>query len=248
MKHARIIMAMLVLLVAASLAEAQIVVSSTTASTTHVKKERPKSGREKGWVIRPEIEFGSGYNGRGNVGVMGTACYQINPYFSVGGGAGYLMEVYYTNKDDRHQYSGNRHFDFSGSFDFHFLNESRPSSIPVFINARVYFMDRKWSPFLDVKLGYVVPIKKGVYSYDMTYSSDLVRHSDVTETMQGFSIGGTIGMQYKNIDFGITARTLNVQYVVQSKESVDGMLYTNDGNDHLGYFGLTIAYNIPIKK
>ena len=101
---------------------------------------------------------------------------------------------------------------------------------------------------MDVKLGYVVPIKKGVYSYDMTYSSDLVRHSDVTETMQGFSIGGTIGMQYKNIDFGITARTLNVQYVVQSKESVDGMLYTNDGNDHLGYFGLTIAYNIPIKK
>ena len=245
---------MLMLLGAASLAEAQIVVSSTTASTTHIKKEKPKSGREKGWVIRPEIEYGSGFSRCGNVGVMGTVCYQINPYFSIGGGAGYLMEIYYTNKDDGHQYSGNRHFDFSGGYDFHFLNESRPSSIPIFANARVYFMDRKWSLFLDVKLGYVIPIKKGLYSYDMAYYSvysgsiDLIKHSDVTETMQGFNVGGTLGLQYKNIDFGITASTLNVHYIVQRKDVYYGMLYTDDGNDHLGYFGLTIAYNFQLKK
>ena len=55
MKKARIIIVILVLLGAASLAEAQIVVSQTTASTTRFHE---KSGREKGVVIRPEGSVG----------------------------------------------------------------------------------------------------------------------------------------------------------------------------------------------
>lgn len=85
MKKVRIIMVMLVLLGMASLADAQIVVSQTTASTTRIHE---KSGREKGFVIRPEIAAGFGFW----TGVMyDLNCsfdYQFNPYFSVGAATG----------------------------------------------------------------------------------------------------------------------------------------------------------------
>lgn len=50
--------------------------------------------------------------------------YQFNPYFFLGAGIG---------------------------VDYHFDYEV---VVPVFANARVYFMDRKTSPFIDVKIGY----------------------------------------------------------------------------------------------
>ena len=91
MKKARIIMALLVLLGAASLAEAQIVVSSTTASTTRIQ---PKISREKGLVIRPAIDLGLvSYKGP-IIGINGTLDYQFNAYFAIGGGFGYDYDFY----------------------------------------------------------------------------------------------------------------------------------------------------------
>lgn len=58
MKKVSIIMIMLMLLGAASLAEAQIVVSQTTASTIRIYE---KSEREKGFYVRPEGAFGFGF-------------------------------------------------------------------------------------------------------------------------------------------------------------------------------------------
>ena len=87
MKKARIIIVILVLLGAASLAEAQIVVSQTTASTTRFHE---KSGREKGLVIRPEILATHDVNHpEGNlINFHATVAYQFNPYYSIGGGLG----------------------------------------------------------------------------------------------------------------------------------------------------------------
>lgn len=73
-----------------SIAEAQIIVNSTQASTI-----REKSSRQKGLILRPEIGVGillddpNGYysNFIGNIG------YQFNPYITLGGGLGiHFME------------------------------------------------------------------------------------------------------------------------------------------------------------
>ena len=217
----------------AALTEAQIVVTSTTASTKHVKKERPKSGREKGLVIRPEFEYGSGFAGYGNIGINAFVGYQFNPYFAVGGSCGFLLDIYYKGPNSHHSNS-----------EYTFINEQRPSSIPLYANARVYFIDRKWSPFLDLKLGYLIPIRDGKYSYEKTYYySGTIGHGKVTETMLGFTFGGTLGVQFKGFDLGITAQSLKIHHV----DNYDQHSYVVDENQHLGYFGISIAYNIQFK-
>lgn len=209
MKRTRIIMAMLVLFGMSTLTEAQIVVTSTTASTTHIKAEKTKSGREKGLVIRPEAGAGVGI-----ISVLaeinGTVAYHFSPYFAIGGGLGYDYESYYLDC------------------------VSRPSTMPVFANARVYFCDRKWSPFLDLKIGYNIPITKGVRT-----------NSYMTEshTIFGFNIGGTLGIQYKNYDFGITFRQLEIYY------DYDSYSYGNT----IDYYSspaimFSIAYNFQLKN
>lgn len=206
MKNARIIMAMLMLLGAATLVEAQIVVSSTTASTV---RQRPKSGREKGLVLRPDIEYGVGAVEFG-MGINCTADYQFNPIFSVGGGIGCNYEFYWAEC------------------------VSKPISMPIFANARLYFCDRKWSPFFDLKLGYYIPIVKG---------ERVVSYYNYSHTVYGFSIGGTIGIQYKNFEFGLSARTVKVHRAEFFSN------YCNDyGNSLSGMIRLTFAYNFQFKK
>lgn len=216
MKKSRIIIALLVLLGAASLAEAQIVVSSTTAST---HREKPKSGREKGWVIRPEVEFGTGSHFDGGVGIYGTAAYQLNSYFAFGGGLGYLYDFIY---DDPRV-------------------TSRPQVIPVFANARAYFIDRKWSPFFDLKLGYLIPLSSRIYEiYDGYYYID-------TETIRGWYFDPTLGVQFKGFDFGIFARIYNLY---RKWEHYDNDGNYNNGSEHYlqGSFGVSAAYNFQLKK
>ena len=233
MKKSSIIIILALLFGMTTLAEAQIVVTSTTASTTHVKKERPKSGREKGLVVRPEIEYGSGFAGYGNIGINAFVGYQFNPYFAVGGSCGFLLDIYYKGPNSHHSNS-----------EYTFNNEQRPSSIPLYANARVYFIDRKWSPFLDLKLGYLIPIRDGKYSYEKTYYySGTIGHGKVTETMLGFTFGGTLGVQFKGFDLGITAQSLKIHHV----DNYDQHSYVVDENQHLGYFGVSIAYNIQFK-
>ena len=236
MKKTRLILALALLFSLATLAEAQIVVTSTTASTTHVKKEHPKSGREKGFVLRPEIEYGSGFMGKGSFGLRGVACYQFNPYWSVGGGLGYLIDFYDRTMD-------------------HSVFVSRPSSIPVFANARVYFIDRKWSPFFDFKIGYMIPLVSGVERYDSTpvnastYYESWIRRTD-TDTMRGFLISPTLGVQFKGFDFGINVTWFNVYHTREEHRHNDfegDVIRTNYENRSLGYIGLTIAYNFQFK-
>ena len=68
--------------------KAQTLITSTTASTTVIEDEPTKSGRVKGFVLRPEL--GVGYSTKGFVtGLNGTFSYQFNPYFSLGAGYGW---------------------------------------------------------------------------------------------------------------------------------------------------------------
>lgn len=210
MKRVRIIMVMLVLLGVASLAEAQIVVSQTTVSTTRVYE---KSGREKGWVIRPELGFGFHImnNGGFMIDPTITGVYQFNPYFSIGAGSG----ITYVNCNDYKNES---------------LNDGM-TSIPLYVNLRAYFCDRKWSPFFDFKVKYSFPI---IVYYSLDNSS---------ASMQGIAFQGTLGMQYKNFDFGFVFGGFNVYHTYHS---YDGNMYFYNSVDIK--LLLTFAYNFQLKK
>jgi len=165
-------MAMLMLLGAAPLAEAQIMVSSTTATTQRIYE---KSGREKGWVLRPEASFGFGFIHKTGLltHLNGTFNYQFNPYFSVGAGSG--LNVFSVFRLDRNLVA-----------------------VPLFVDFRAYFCDRAWSPFVDLKVGFNKSLNNVSY-YSGYYWDDGVIYS-----LKGFLLDGTFGIQHKKFDFGVS--------------------------------------------
>ena len=199
MKHARIIIALLMLLGASSLAEAQIVVSSTTASTTRLHE---KSGREKGWVISPEVGISKKFY-MANV----TAAYQFNPYLSIGGGIGleYRNDNLYLFDSIGMMSSGERY---------------SLMSLPIYANTRVYFCDRKLSPFLDLKAGYQIPVTES----DVLYAAQ--------EALEGLFAIAMLGVQYKNIDLGVDLAYFNAKGYYPSLETIL----------------VSLAYNFQFKK
>ena len=215
MKHARIIIALLVLLGATSLAEAQIVVSQTTAST---RKIYEKSGREKGIVIRPEIlATHDGDSPGGNlINIHAIVAYQFNPYFSIGGGLGI----------DNLFCSSNHYKDFT------------LIGIPFYVNAKTYFLDRKFSPYFDLKVGYHIPISEG-NTYDGINS-----HYEI-DRMEGILTYGTLGVEYHHFDLGFTLGRYLVLY--DSYDIGSDTLIGKGNHDHI-IFLLSLAYNFQFKN
>ncbi len=128
MKFIKLLLPAILLFAFVCTTEAQIVVTSTSASTE--KTPKTKSIRQKGLVVRPEIGIGLNTSAKMQLNILGIANYQFNPYISLGGGTGLI----YTN--------------FERNFSQHFF------SIPIYANIRGYFCNRKWSPYYDIKLGF----------------------------------------------------------------------------------------------
>lgn len=216
MKNARILIALLVLLAAAPLAEAQIMVSSTTASTQRIYE---KSGREKGFVIRPEMTLAAIIGNCTFTNLNATFAYQLNPYFTIGAGTGL-----------------NR-FSSAGWNTYESIR-----AIPLYANARVYFCDRKWSPFFDLKIGFDIPLNQTYYIETDSYYYREYRYS-----LKGLVLCGTFGVQYKNFDFGCIVGALqeHEKYYYHSENYYDNW----EGNYIPGLLlGGYVAYNIPFKK
>ena len=219
MKKARIIIVILVLLGAASLAEAQIVVSQTTAST---RKIYEKSGREKGIVIRPEILATHDVNHpEGNlINFHATVAYQFNPYYSIGGGLGV----------DNLHCSSNHYADFN------------LTGIPIYANARAYFLDRKLSPYIDLKIGYQFSLNNGTTNDGYVPGYEINR-------MKGILLYGTVGLEYRHIDLGFTIGyyTVSEDYYQYSNE-IDSMLFKETSPTSHVVFMVSLAYNFQFKK
>jgi len=182
MKKIKILFTVLMLFAFVYKAEAQIVVTSTTASTE--KTPKTKSIRQKGLVVRPEIGIGLNVEEwmQLKLNILGIANYQFNPYISLGGGTGLI----YNNFDE---YFVQQHF----------------FSIPIYANIRGYFCDRKWSPYYDIKLGFNGTINQKDY-----YESGNDKYTEINLT--GFYADFGLGMQYKNYDFGIELYLYPVNY------------------------------------
>jgi len=136
MKFIKLLLPAILLFAFVCTTEAQIVVTSTTASTE--KTPKTKSIRQKGLVVRPEVGTGPGWFFTGSQLSMAISAYcninyQYNPYLSFGGGIGYNF-IHYSGRT---------------------INVS---SLPLFANIRVNILDKKNSPFFDWKLGFNLPL------------------------------------------------------------------------------------------
>ena len=163
------------------------------------------SGRKKGFGIRPEIGGGFDVYFNGGMNAMfnlyGTMLYSFNPYFSVGVGGGVFSEIQYN------------------------------TSFCVYANPRVYFCDKKWSPFLDLKIGYNIPINAVKFYYDGQYLN--------INCIEGFMMNAMLGIQYKRFDFGVA---LGMYF--ESQLYWDGNIIA-ETNLPLTF---NVAYNFQFKK
>lgn len=178
------------------------------ASMPESSRIKPKPNRNKGILIRPEYSFGA-YLGQ-KVDVSGTfsqgavsVAYQFNPYFALGGGTGVNLAIF-NLRYRPYWYDYSIHFEENGTvWDNTIYHGIFPiCSLPLFLNARVNFCDRKWSPFVDFKVGYNLALTDKKL-YEVYYDNKLVYKR--TFTTNGISAAITFGAQYKIFSFGVTS-------------------------------------------
>ena len=174
------------------------------ASLPESNRYKPKPNRKSGILIRPECSWGifSGYdNGIISQDAVSVA-YQFNPYFSLGGGSGVNLSIFNLNYRP-YWYAYPMHFEGNGTkLGNVILDGVFPVySLPLFLNTRVLFCDRKWSPFVDFKLGYNLALSNKKV-YEVYYDNQLVYKRAITTN--GISAAITLGAQYKIFSFGVT--------------------------------------------
>ncbi len=99
------------------------------------KSYNPRTRGYRGWVETGGA-IGLGEYGSGVFSFSTSHGYQFNPYFFLGAGIGVDC-----------------HFDWETVF------------MPIFANARAYFIDGKISPFMDVKIGYSPVDDSGLFYF-----------------------------------------------------------------------------------
>ncbi|MBQ7551086.1 MAG: hypothetical protein IJT04_06135 [Bacteroidales bacterium] len=226
MKTTRITLLVLAFFAVQQIGEAQTLITSTTATTTVVHS---KSGREKGFVFRPEIGLGINnfYNFKRPFvyNLNGTIAYQYNPFFAFGGGVG---GDYYPSLI----LSETNYYELFDEYEF------KIAVIPIFANMRAYFCDREWSPFFDVKIGYALPLAAHQVWNSYGYSAS----DELKYLFSGLKLNCGLGLQYKGID------------IVFALGKFDAHLKTKPvvfSNDHFGWvssYTISIAYNVQLKN
>lgn len=239
MQRTRIILIVLAFFAVQKIVEAQTLITSTTASTTVVHS---KSGREKGFVLRPEI--GVGINNLHDFikispfvyNLNGTIAYQYNPIFAFGGGVGF---DYYPDL-------------IFGEADYDEV-EYKTTVIPIFANMRAFFCDRELSPFLDVKIGYALPL--AAHQVWNSYGYPSASH-ELKYLFSGLKLNCGLGLQYKGVDIvfalGKFDAHLKTKATVNSigvdNETFKDIVLSNDDVGWISSYTISIAYNVQLKK
>lgn len=131
---------------------------------------RKVSDRRKGLVIRPELEVGIVEGMDFVIGGSATVAYQTSPFFCVGGGVG--LSVFTDFKD----------YTPVGS---------------VYGDMRVYFCDKKSSPYFGLRLGY-----------------NFCDHDNGLGVVSGVMADASLGLIIKDFDFGISFGVTDVKHYI----------------------------------
>lgn len=173
------------------------------------------SGRRKALVIRPEIMSGYGAQ-HFPIDANVTISYQFSPYFSIGLGSGINLA-------------------------HRTLPQCNLIAIPVYANLRVYFCDKPWSPFFDVKAGYNLPLN--TFYNDHYYDDFYDLYKLYSLKLSNANMRATLGLEVNHFNFGFTAG-MNRFY------RVDHTDYDEDYAHIESRFvlSLSVAYNFQIWK
>lgn len=220
MKFIKLLLPAILLFAFVCTTEAQIVVTSTSASTE--KTPKTKSIRQKGLVVRPEI--GIGLNTAWEtmqLNILGIANYQFNPYISLGGGTGLSSN------------------NFDKKFGQLFF------SIPIYANIRGYFCNRKWSPYYDIKLGFNGTINQKDYIY---YDNKKYTDINVTGFYADFGLG--MQYKNYDFGIELYLYPLNYDHFYNKSYFATYEWIFSGSEKEFDYFsfGLKFAYNFQIKK
>lgn len=200
------------------------------------KKEKTDFTREKAVYIRPEIGAGvllGNRNGHtyspGFTGLVGLNIgYQVLPSLAVGLGVGYQFAI------------GKYSYPYYNYNEEDFMTEASRTtkpyqSLPIYANVRWYMTETKVQPYLDLKLGYLIGVKKALVDVTRNYDDVGVPESsgsganyfygvwdswnqyDDYAKMQGFHGALAVGFSVKN-HFGMCIEASLVNIVYESEK------------------------------
>lgn len=195
-----------------------------------------KSGRDDGFLIRPQLSFSTlseNYSNSFMAEAQCTFAYQLGPRMSIGCGTGFLgSSVVVWGKPD------------------HIL-----FSIPIFLDVRYYILDRLWSPYLELRGGFNLKLNESYYDLKSEFQN--CTYYDVFQYFKGSMMDFSVGVQYKNIDCGLSLKNVTMvhyeDYYYTDHYEIDGVGYDNiyDSDryyrDPIWFFAINFAYNFPLK-
>ena len=168
---------------------------------------------------------------------------ELTHYFKVGLGIGYF---YYKQKDKRYPYSA-----------FYIPNSMTTHGIPLFLYLRSDFLDRKISPYVDIKIGNnflitketidfsiinfpaIMPVVENIGTYKLRNGLFLAPHIGVAfKTNSKATIDVSIGYQY-------VSRNYDMPYSVGKVSPDMEIKYAKTGNitaDHQFLLGVGVSF------
>ncbi len=178
-----------------------------------LKKEKTvNTARNKSFVFIPE--FNATYTG--NYGSIKSAIipqlnleYMINPYLGLGMGVGFL----HTN--------------------------TGINSIPLFGQLSCYLNNRKVSPYINLKAGYLISIND--------YERSIADNSIEKYRFKGFHGALTIGVNINHSRIGFAIGLYHQEYDDIYWNDLDG-IHENNKNYNIPFYGITYSYMIPFGK
>ena len=183
--------------------EIKLVRNQSKKTDVATKKQHSTSIREKGWVFRPEIGYGHFeihiQNGP-TIQLSATGGYQINSFIYCGLGIGY--EYNYNNN-------------IIPIIDYY--NSTAHHTIPLYLNSRFYFNNRKYSIFFDISLGYKIQLNDFYYAID---KYEYIQYN--RDYMTGLSLAGGIGIEYKHSNISINGNYLKGTTICYDEKWGDG--------------------------
>lgn len=182
-----------------------------------------KSGRDDGFFLRPQINLSANdiYGWMGiltwSLQIHCTLTYQLSAFMSVGIGTG--LDAYY------HQWN-----------EF-LITKTQPLavSLPIYLNARYYVLDRKWSPYIELTSGFSISISDAYMDYIHYEQDEQGNYLYTNEYRNAYYSGGKVdvalGIQYKNVDCSV---------------SINSFYWNCESSTYLIH--MNFAYNIPLKS
>jgi len=175
---------------------------SVSLSSQSISKEQYKNGWDNalGFGFGTNNEFDSPYELEGTLQVEYALYKFLNPKFALGGGLSIAMHAGL--------------YGYHNSVSTHYFGD-------IFIYSKYYLLDKRHSPFLDLKLGYGTGLNSVKFNTDLPNNSTGVA---IFELLPGYMIQSGLGLEIKSF-FGKRVSMKLSPYLIQTARRVDRKIY-----------------------